>query len=256
MNVQDDFVRKLLSQDKRPDGRKLDQMRDVKIEMGPAGKAEGSALVRLGRTKVVAGVKMDVGEPFSDRPDEGVLMTNAELSPISSPDFEPGPPSEEGVELARVVDRGIRESQTLDLKKLCIKKGEKVWMVFVDVNILDDFGNIMDAASIASAAALSQAVFPKLEKDAVVYTEKTAKKVPVKYKPISCTFSKIGDRLVLDPIREEEDAASARLTVTTKDDGNVAALQKGGTGHFTVEEVGKALDIAVEKGREIRKLIK
>jgi exosome complex component RRP42 len=192
MMIQDQSIANLAAKNTRLDGRKLDQIRDIVVDTNAAGKAEGSALVRLGRTKVIAGVKVGVGEPFSDRPESGVLMTGAEFSPISSPDFEPGPPRENSIELARVVDRGIRESGAIDLDKLCIEPKEKVWMVFVDINILDNFGNLIDAAALASAAALNQAVFPKYEDGAVVFTEKTKKKLPVKYKPVACTSFKVG----------------------------------------------------------------
>lgn len=256
MTLQEDFIMKLVSKNSRTDGRKFDQTRKIVIEKNPAVKAEGSALVKLGRTKVMVGVKLDVGQPFQDRPDEGVLMTSAEFSPISSPDFEPGPPRDPSIELARVIDRGIRESRAIDLKKLCIKKGEKVWMVFVDINILDNFGNLIDASALGAAAALNNAVFPKYEDDAVVYTEKTKKKLPVEYTPVACTFSKIGNQMLIDPDIDEENAANCRLTITTRDDGHVCAIQKGGTGDLSMEDVEKALDLAVKNGKETRKLLK
>ncbi len=254
MIIQEEFIARLAEKKARMDGRRLDQIRDIVIEK-PIEKAEGAALVHLGRTKVIAGVKLGVGEPFSDRPDEGVLMTGAEFSPISSPDFEPGPPRDNSIELARVVDRGIRESGAVDMKKLCIEAGEKVWMLFIDINILDNFGNLIDAAALAASTALSRAVFPKYEDGAVVYTEKTTKKVPVKYKPVAVTSFKIGNHMLLDANREEEDASRARLTVTTRDDGNIAAMQKGGTASISPAEIDAALDMAVDKGKEIRKLI-
>ncbi len=258
MRVQDEFVTKLAAQGKRADGRKLDEVRKIEIDMKPIEKAEGCAMVTLGKTKVIAGVKLSVGEPFSDKPDEGVLMTGAEFSPIASPDFEPGPPRIDSIETARVVDRGIRESGAIDMKKLCIKKGEKVWMVFVDINILDNFGNLIDASALAAAAALNNAVFPALDKEGNVdvYGPKTKTKLPVKYSPIACTFHKVGGKLLLDPTRDEENAAIARLTVTTRDDGNLCAMQKGGDEGIATEDVNNASEISVRTGKEIRKLLK
>ena len=97
-------------------------------------KAEGSARVKLGKTQVVAGIKMDIGEPYPDSPEKGVMMTAAELIPLASPDFEAGPPREDAIELARVVDRGIRESEVIELDKLCIEPGEIIWMVFMSIS--------------------------------------------------------------------------------------------------------------------------
>jgi len=256
MILQNNFVAKLAASNTRIDGRKLDEIRHIVIDSHPIDKAEGSALVKLGNTKVMAGVKLFVGQPFPDKPDEGVLMTSAEFSPISYSDFESGPPSEESIELARIVDRGIRESNAIDMKKLCVKEGEKVWMVFIDINILDNFGNLIDASALASAVALNQAVFPKYEDDKVIVTEKTKKKLPVTCTPIACTFVKVGSHVMIDPTLDEETASSCRLTISTKDDGNVCAMQKGGAGSLTMEDIERLLDLSVERGRELRKLAK
>lgn len=258
MNVQKDFIRRLAAKGERSDGRKLDEQRKIEIQERPIEKAEGSALVTMGKTKVIAGVKLEIGTPFPDKQDEGVLMTNAEFSPISSPDFEPGPPSDASIELARVVDRGVRESKALDVKKLCIKAGEKVWMVNIDINILDNFGNLIDASAAAAAAALSNAVFPQTTKEnkVDVYAEKTKKKVPLTSVPIACTFWKVGGKMLIDATREEEDASTARLTITTRDDGNVCAIQKGGSEGLTTEEVLWAIETSIKRGKETRKLIK
>src|SRR3990172_11012866 len=124
---------------------------------GMIEKANGSAQVYLGKTKVLAGVKIQPGQPFEDTPDEGILTVNAEFVPLASPSFEAGPPDENSIELARVVDRGIRESKAIDLKKLCIDPGKKVFMIFVDVYVLDHDGNLIDAAAMAALGALVDA---------------------------------------------------------------------------------------------------
>lgn len=140
----------LLIQDKRLDGRGLLDYREIKFETGIVEKANGSALVSLGKTKVMVGIKVESGTPFPDSPEEGVLTVNAELVPLASPSFETGPPGEKSIELARVVDRGIRESKSIDTKKLCIVPGKKVFIVFVDIYILDHDGNLFDAPSCES----------------------------------------------------------------------------------------------------------
>src|SRR3990172_8380842 len=113
--VKKDFIASLLDAGKRADGRALDEYRPISVEMRAVAKAEGSALVKGGKNQVGVGVKMALGEPFPDMPNSGVLTTNAELIPLASPTFEKGPPDEDTVELARVVDRGIRESHAIDL---------------------------------------------------------------------------------------------------------------------------------------------
>lgn len=254
MRLQDQYLMQLASRGIRIDGRKQDEYRKISIEKNLIEKAEGSTLVMMGKTQVMVGVKLDIGEPFPDKLDEGVLMVGAEFSPIASPSFETGPPRENAIELARVVDRGIRESKAIATEKLCIEEGKKVWIVHVDVNIIDNFGNLIDASALASIVALLNAKLPKYEDDKIIYEEKT-KKLPIKCKPIACTFAKINEGFFVDPNLEEEATMNTRLTVTTKDNGNVCALQKGGAGKLSLEEVDNALELSIKKGKELRKLL-
>ena len=138
----------LLNADTRLDGRKLTEYRQpIEVEHGIIKTAEGSARVKIGETEVMVGVKLEVGEPYPDTPDEGTIIVGAELLPMSNPEFELGPPGIQAIELARVVDRGIRESKALDFKKLCIAKGEKIWMVIIDICPINDAGNLFDAGA-------------------------------------------------------------------------------------------------------------
>lgn len=245
----------LLRKDERVDKRKCMEYRKTEVEKNPIEKAEGSARVKMGDTDVIVGVKLGIGEPFPDTPDEGVIMVNSELSPMASSDFELGPPGEESIELARVVDRGIRESKALDMKKLCITEKEKVWMVFVDIQVINHGGNMIDASALAAVTALHEAKFPEYDGEKIDYETKTKKKIPMNLKPIAVTISKINDRLIVDASREEEEISNGRLTVTTTEKGNVCAMQKGGPEAFTVEEIEKCIEISLQKGEELRKLL-
>ncbi len=253
MNLKGQIV-KGLEEELRFDGRKPLEMRDVLVEYSISKNAEGSARVKIGDTEVLAGVKLSFGTPYSDTPDQGALMVDAELSPMSSPDFETGPPDIKAIELARVVDRGIREAKTIDMKKLCVEKGEKVWMVSIDIVTINDAGNLLDAAGIAALAALKDTRFPKIEDDMIKYGEYTDEKLPLTKEPIPVTILKIGKHLIVDPTVDEESEFDAKLTVTTTD-GIICAMQKGGKGTINVEDVEKMAEISLEKAGGIRKHI-
>lgn len=255
MISQEQYMLELYGKGKRVDGRAFDELRQISAQTNVIEKAEGSALVKWGQTQVIAGVKMETKTPFPDAMNEGILMVGAEFSPIASPAFEHGPPNENAVELARVVDRSVRESHAVDFEKLCIVEGEKVWNVMVDIHIVDDGGNLIDASALAAMAALLHARMPKYEDDKIVYAEKTNKKLPIKWKPVAITHVKIGNNLLIDPITEEEVVASARFTVGTKDDENICAIQKGGAGGFTMAEIETMMKTSIEKGKQIRKLL-
>jgi len=246
--IKRDYICKLATEGKRIDGRKFDEHRKIEIETNVVNKAEGSARVKIGNTQVLVGIKMAVGEPYLDSPESGVLTTAAELIPLASPDFEAGPPRENAIELARVVDRGVRESEVVELDKLCLEPGEKVWIVFIDIHILDYDGNLFDAASLASLAALSTATVP-----AARFEVGEDYPLPLKDPPISCTSVKFDNFVVLDPSLDEEEIADARLTVATDKNGDIRAMQKGLNGSFTREEIQKVIKVSLDNGREIRK---
>ncbi len=253
------YVRKLVEEGSRPDSRKFEEFRRVKVETGVLRMSEGSARVRMGGTVIVAGVKMDVIEPYPDTPDEGTLVVDAELVPLASPDFEPGPPSEVAVELARVVDRGVRESHAIDMKRLCVRPGELAWSVHIDIHVLNHDGNLIDAASLAAVAALLDTRMLKLdeEKKTAVHERNppTGERLPMTDRPVEVTVWKMGSKLLLDPAMEEDDAAEARVTIATTENGDLCAMQKGGTGWFSTAELLKAADLSIEKGKELRKLL-
>ncbi len=245
--IRKDYLYNLILKGERADGRSFDQYREISIERDVIKKAEGSALVKLGSSQVLVGVKMQPGEPFPDSPNRGVIITNAELVPLASPTFEPGPPNEVGIELARVVDRGVRESKAVDLEALCIVPGKQVWIIFIDVHILDDCGNILDAASLGAITALLTAKVPAskfgLGDD---YT------LPVKDIPIATTAIEFGDVLMFDPGVDEEAIANTKLTVISTAEGRICGMQKSGTGTLKPEQIYRIVDIACEKAREIR----
>lgn len=252
------YLTNLLKQGKREDGRKLEEYREIEIIKDPIFKASGSARVKIGKTDVIVGVMMDVSTPFPDGPEEGILMVNSELSPLASAEFETGPPSEDSIELARVMDRMIRESKVIDVEKLCIKPREKVWTVYVDFYPVNADGNLLDAGALAAMIALNSAKMPKYNEDTgrAEHGEYSGKKLPVKTTPMMCTFGKIDGHIIADLTEREEKVMDARITVATTDDGHIHAMQKGGVGTFTQSEIFKTVELATELGKKLRKHLK
>ncbi len=246
-------IEEYMSDGNRFDGRGLDEYRDLEVETGISKKAEGSARVKLGKTEVIVGVKLGITEPYPDSPDEGNLMVTAELLPLSSPRIELGPPKFPAIELGRVVDRGIRESHVIDLKKLCIKEGEKVWQVFIDIYSINDDGGLIDASAMAAVIALANARMPKYDEktDKILYDEgHTDKKIPLtKEIPLTVTAHKIGKSIFVDPTLEEEDVSNGRVTIGASLDGEIYSLQKGKDAEIGVEEMDGIID-TTERARK------
>jgi len=251
-----EYILKLLENNERLDGRGMAEFRPINIETGVIERAEGSARVKMGRTDVLVGVKLDFGEPFPDVPNMGILRVEAEFTPLACSEFEPGPPGEDATELARVVDRGIRESESIDLEKLCIKEGEKVWAISVDVYVLNHDGNLIDASALGAIAALFNTRMLKVDKDGNLIRGEFSGNLPMKHKPITISVGKIAGKLLLDTTKEEEELLDCKLSVSVREDGKICAMQKsGGSTGLTEKEIDEIIDLAIEKSKEIRKLI-
>lgn len=250
-----DKILELLKQGRRVDGRALDEQRPLSIETGVIPKANGSARVKLGNTEVITGIKIQPDKPFPDMGDKGILICTAEILPLADPNVEPGPPTEAVIELARVVDRGIRETEMIDLHQLVLIENKSVVGIFIDSSVIDADGNLFDACSYASVAGVLSCTVPKYEikDDQPVLVEGVTSKAPVRTIPVSVTMARIGDYIVVDPTKEEEVCMDARITITTNSEGNICALQKGGDDGFTVDQLLQCSQLALSVGAKVRK---
>lgn len=261
-NLTKETMNKMFAEGKRFDSRGLTDFRDLEITYEVSNKAEGSARVKLGKTDVVVGVKLQVGEPYPDSPDKGNLMVSGDLLPLASPRYESGPPGFNAIELPRLVDRAIRGSGMIDFEKLAIEKGEKVWTVIIDIYPINDDGNVIDASCIGAIAALKKTTIPELDKDGKInYEKKTTKKLPLSKDtfPISFSFYKLGNSIILDPTREEEEACDSRITFGISkwnDQYMLNSCQKKGKETLTQEEVSEMMKLIPKKFDELNKKLK
>jgi len=252
-------IRELLEKNKRFDGRDPLEFRKFSVEFNISSNAEGSAKVKLGDTEVIAGIKMDLLEPFTDTPEEGVLMVGAELSPMASDKFEMGPPNITSIQLARIVDRAIRESGFINFKKLCIKKGELVWAIFLDIYPINDDGNLIDASALAALFALLDAKIPELDGEKVQYGKHTNKKLPFDKIPVTVTAYKVNDSFIFDPTAEEEEAAKMKLSVSMtfdekykdEESASLHGVLKTGDEAIETEKLLDIIKLLIKQGKKL-----
>ena len=248
----------LLQEGKRIDDRALDEHRPLVIDTGVIPHANGSARVRLGDTEIVSGIKVQPDRPFPDMGDKGIFMCTAEILPLAHPSAETGPPQPDVIELARVVDRGIRESGMIDLSQFVLEKDKSVIGLFADSVVTDHDGNLFHACSYAAVAAIITSKIPKWEMkdDIPVLIENQESDAPITTIPISVTMGRIGEFIIVDPNIDEWGCLDARITITTNSDGNIVALQKGGSDGFTVEQLVKCSELSITIGKKIREIVK
>ncbi|MDT7878185.1 MAG: exosome complex protein Rrp42 [Candidatus Caldarchaeales archaeon] len=252
--IMQDKLYELISRGERLDGRKPHEHRPLDIKTSVIEKAEGSALVTLGGTKIIAGVKTSLGAPYPDTPNQANIVVNAELLPLASSYFEPGPPDEKAIELARVVDRCIRESKMLDLEKLVYIPGKSVLVIYVDVYVLDYDGNYFDPSVLASVAALATAKVPAfhVRDGEVVLDPESRVGLPIKKLPVSVTVGFLRDKIIVDPTALEESAIDTSLVLGWSDENEVAAIQKSLPGLMRESLLDELITVTREKSIELR----
>jgi exosome complex component RRP42 len=242
-----------LSRGTRVDERSFDSPREINIKTDLIPNANGSSYVELGKTKVLAGIKVEPGTPFPDTPQEGNLIVSVEFLPHASPVFEPGPPDERAVELARIIDRSLRDVRAIDLSKMVITPGRKVWNIFVDIYVVDYDGNMIDASSIATMLALLTAKIPKVsttETGEIIISEEKSENIPVKKKVVTATIAKITDEntgnkyYIADPSLEEEMIADTLVTIAFSEDGLITGIQKSGLSSIYSDDIPKILNMS------------
>ncbi|MCS6788263.1 MAG: exosome complex protein Rrp42 [Aigarchaeota archaeon] len=248
----------LISAGRRIDGRAPHQQRPVKVEVDVVQKAEGSAMVSMGGTKVIAGVKFDLSSPYPDTPDKGNLTVNAELLPLASASFEPGPPDERAIELSRFVDRCLRESQALRLDQLAFVPGQKVGVVYVDVYVLDYDGNYFTPAVLAATAAVATASVPRYEVKNGVLTKAEGERVPlpVVKLPTAVTMGVLRERVIVDPNAIEEAALETSVVMGWGTDDELAAIQKNTPGLLPIEVFEEIVEVSRSVASKLRRTLR
>jgi exosome complex component RRP42 len=245
-----------LKKEERLDGRGLWDYREYDIEANTIESAEGSADVTLGDTRIITGLKYDVGAPFPDLPDEGVCTVMAELLPLASPLFERGPPNEQSIELARVVDRGIRHADCVQTKKLCIREKEAVYILFLDMYVINYGGNLIDCGGVSALTTLITSHIPEgilNESNTLEWTGNYLNgKDIVNELPLVLTYGKIDDMIFLDPNLSEELVSDGRISISVTED-KITSIQKSGAATFSMEEVKMLANKSMEIGKKIRK---
>ncbi|ADI32696.1 exosome complex protein Rrp42 [Staphylothermus hellenicus] len=258
--IKHETIKKLLKQGERIDGRKLDEYRPIEVFLNPIPKAEGSAAVKLGNTFVITGVKLEIGTPYSDRPNEGVLQVHAEFVPLASPTFEPGPPDENAIETARVIDRSLREPKAIRLEDLVVIPGKKVWLIFNDLYLIDHYGNIIDTGMLSTMLALNMTKIPRIVsiEDENVVIDKTVKEapLPLNLNVVTVTLGIIDDIIIVDPNIDEELVVDSRITFAIDETNRIVGIQKMGMKGIKPKMIDQLVDIALKKASELHGLLR
>lgn len=254
-----DFILRAIKAKLRCDGRQPYDYRRWKITFGVE---RGCCQVELGKTRVFAQVLATVTQPKANRPTDGVLFVNVELSPMASPSFEPGRFSEVAVYVNRLMERCLKESRCLDTESLCIVAGEKVWNIRVDVHILNHDGNMIDCASVAAITALAHFRRPDVTVSADEVTihpvdEKEPIPLSLHHMPVCVSFAffQQGKYVLVDPTDKEEKVMDGKMVIGMNKHREICTLQMAGDMLLMEDQILRCSNIAVVKVKEISDLI-
>lgn len=246
----------------RIDGRGCFDVRNFQVITGNLSSCNGSAQIESTNCNITVGVKVEVGPPQSDEPDCGIVEFSVDCSANAHPKFEGRGGEDIAQEIVFVLTNSLIPS--IDRKSLCISEGHKVWIVYVDVLILECscVSQLIDLSALGIKAALRDTRVPKLiadEEDAndFVLSADSEEYCPIDTTdlPILLTLTRIHDQYVADVTEEEAAAGIARLTLAFDAKGRLSYTKKSGSGSLhpdpLKEVLRKASDLAIKIHRSL-----
>ncbi|KAI4352168.1 hypothetical protein L6164_006446 [Bauhinia variegata] len=238
------FHERHLAESIRPDGRPFGRARDTSIALGAVASANGSALVKIGSTTMLAAIKMEVMTPLLESPDEGCIAIDFHMPPICSPIVRPGRPAEAAPVVSKQLSDTIASSGMIDLKELSLVSGKAAWMAYLDIYCLNADGALFDTALLSAVAALSHLQIPAVslnddgkvvlmsEEDGEMVAKepvnKEKRKLTLKSIPFSLTCLLHKNYILADPTAEEESVMETLVTIVLDSSSQLISLYKPG----------------------------
>jgi exosome complex component RRP42 len=265
------WIKDGLQQGVRNDGRSEDDYRSIALQTGLLKQASGSAKLCLGGTDVLVGIKVELGTPSQDRPSCGTVQVAVECSPCADPRFKGRGGDELASQYATALQRMMQPGPSgqgggLDLTALCVTQGKVCWQVFVDALVLNADGNVLDALSMATWAALADTRIPAVEvavgegdEEAEIEVDddpSKAAKLDVSAVPVMVTVSLLGEVLAVDLDSTEELCSKCSLSVAVNQSGKVFGTTQQGTSGLPVGYLQEMLHKASQTGPVLLKALK
>jgi exosome complex component RRP41 len=215
----------------RLDGRKADELRPIKIEVGALSNADGSTYIEQGKNKILAAVygPKELHPKHMALPDRMVIRCRYHMAPFSVQERKSPAPSRREIELSKVIRESIEPA-------IFIEHYPRT-AIDLFVEVLQADGSTRCASITAASLALADAGIPM--RDLVV----------------ACSAGKVDDTIVLDLMDTEDKVGLADVPVALMPNLNVITLLQM-DGILTLEEFEKTVNMALEGCRKIYALQK
>ena len=219
---------------KRPDGRRIDEMRAIKAKVGIIPNADGSAMFSFGDTIAIAAVygPRKMHPQHSQDPEKGTLRCNYNMLSFSvSERIKPGP-SRRSMEISKITEWALQPILMIDKYPGMV--------IDVHINILQANASTRCACINAAALALAHAG------------------IPMKGLVSSVSIGKLDKQLVVDVNKDEEDweegEGATDIPITMTQDDMITHLQLDGK--ITSKELKEAIELARKATKEIYEIQK
>jgi len=255
-----EYYKEFLKENIRPDGRGLNKFRKTFLNIDSINTADGSALIRLGETMVVCGIKSELAEPTLEDPNKGYFIPNVDLPPLCSSEYLPGPPSDKSQVLSQQVLEYFSNSQLLNLDELCVQTKKLCWVLYADIVCISHDGNLLDAILIALLAALINTKLPVMkvndETGEIVASDKDTFTLNIVNKAVSTSLALFNESLLLvDPTHEEEDLSNGVITVVMGANQKLVSLYKPGGVAVKDETLRSCIQASINRYEEVNNLL-
>lgn len=241
----------------------------------------GSALVRIGNTRVVAAVTLSVGRPTAASPNHGEVDVSVAMGPLCSPLFGPlgrpiafvessrsssskNLPTESSV-IESFVRRTLLRSGIIELSDLCIQEGKSAWKILVSIVCLNHDGNVEDAALLSAVTALANTKLPPtiISSQGIVFIDDAAEdknasrslSLKLRCIPVPLTIGMFDGKFLVDPSGEEELVLDGVLTMVMTSSGQIISVNKPGGAFISPEDLSACLALATGRAKEIEQAL-
>ncbi len=212
----------------RLDGRKIDQIRDIKIEIGILNRADGSCYLEFGNNKIMAAVygPREVHPRHQQKATKAIVRYKYNMASFSVEDRKRPGPDRRSIEVSKVSREAFEK---------------EIFTELYPKSAIDIFIEILQADAGTRTAAINAASLALADAG-----------IPMRGLISSCAVGKVDDTLILDLNKDEDNYGQADMPIAMSTDGKITLLQMDG--HLTQEEFKKGLEMAQQGCREIYEL--
>ncbi|CAF2757517.1 unnamed protein product [Rotaria sp. Silwood2] len=253
--IERNVVLKCIRDHKRLDCRTIEETRSVNIEFRAH---PGYVSVTLGQTRVIAQASCRITKPKEARASEGHIRIHLDMSKIPLINLENWKHQEFVQELNGILEQNIRHSNCLDLESLCINSGELVWSIKIDLTVLNNCGNILDCANIATLCSLYHFRLPEVSvhgSEIRVYSsaERRARPLRILHFPINVLFAFFidGRYTLIDPNSDEERLMDGFFSISMNQHKEICGIHMGGKLGLKKEQIELCKKLAFKKVLEL-----